>query len=237
MVNPVGAPPLDPAAADQVQAFDGTGEVPLGTGTGTTIPPLTVPQGNTYNGGFNIADPFGIKAFQTSFNAYLLGRFGTACTDPSCANIKAKFWKAALGVAYMKARFSGKLDSSELINKLNELIPGENPLLVKWSDAASNWESKSTDLLRGLSIWYDKIQQHMMGNTAGFEALLSGAMGGGEGLKALGINPTAAASALGPLLGLDNADDASALMEAFGSSGFKELLDEFLDTSAFSFRR
>lgn len=236
VLNPAGSPPIDPAAAEQVVAFEGTGETQLGSGSSSTLPPVTVPQGSLFTG-FNSADPFGIKTFQTSFNSYLLGRFGNACTDPTCANIKAKFWKAALGMAYMKARFSGRLDSSELINKLAELIPGENPLLGKLSDAAANWESKSTDLLRGLSLWYDKIQQHMMGNTAGFEALLSGALSGGEGLKALGIDPATAASALGPLLGLDNADDARALMDGLNDSGFKELLDEFLDTSSFSFRR
>jgi len=226
----------------EVQAFDGqtiTGGSPTGTNA-PTIPPVTPP--GTNGGGFfnglkvNMADPLGLQNFQNNFNSYLQGRFGAACTDPSCTNIKAKFWKATLGLAYMRARFHGKIDSAELINKLADFIPGENPLLGKFSDVAANWESNKTEILRGLSSWFDKIQQYMAGNTAGLETLLASAMGGGDALKSFGIDPAAAMSALGPLLGLDSPDDAKALMEGLNEAGFDDMLKDFLDPSAFMFR-
>jgi hypothetical protein len=230
-----------------VQAFDGqaTGATINPTGTSApqpTIPPVALPGDNTNAGGIyngfnlNMADPFGLRNFQTNFNSYLQGRFGAACTDPSCANIKAKFWKATLGLAYMKARFHGKLDSAELINKLADFIPGENPLLGKFSDVASTWESKRSEVLRGLSVWFDKIQQYVAGNTDGLEALLSSAMGSGDALKSFGIDPASAMSALGPLLGLDSPDDAKALMEGLNEAGFNDMMKDFLNPSAFMFR-
>ena len=76
----------------------------------------------------------------------------------------------------------------------------------------------------------------MAGNTAGLESLLASAMGGGDGLKSFGIDPAAAMSALGPLLGLDNPEDAKALMEGLNGAGFNDMLKDFLDPSAFMFR-
>ena len=175
--------------------------------------------------------------FQNNFNSYLRGRFGNYCTDPTCANVKAKFWRAALGFAYLRGRLSGKIDPSDLVDKLADLIPGPDSKLSKLSDAVSKWEVKSTDLLRSLSGWYDKVQHYMAGHTQGLEALLSSASGGGEGLRAFGIDPSAAMSALGPLLGLDNADDAKALMDGLNEAGFEDLMKDFLDPSAFMFRR
>lgn len=220
----------------QVQAFDDQST----TVGSPTIPPVALPGtngGGLFNGlNLNMADPFGLQTFQNNFNSYLQGRFGAACTDPSCLNIKAKFWKATLGLAYMRARFHGKIDSAELINKLANFIPGENPLLGKFSDVAANWESNRTEILRGLSSWFDKIQQYMAGNTAGLESLLASAMGGGDALKSFGIDPAVAMSALGPLLGLDSPDDAKALMEGLNEAGFEDMLKDFLDPSAFMFR-
>ena len=142
---------MNPADGSQVQAFDG--QQPTGGGTDSTvppvIPPVTIPATNGgMFGGFNVnmADPFGLQTFHNNFNAYLQGRFGAACTEPNCSNIKAKFWKATLGLAYLKARLNGKLDTAELINKLADFIPGENPLLGKFSDVASNWESKRSEV-------------------------------------------------------------------------------------------
>jgi hypothetical protein len=227
-----------------VQAFDGqnlSGGSPTGpVSPPSTIPPVTLPGlngGGLFNGlNVDMADPFGLRKFQTNFNAYLQGRFGPACTDPSCTNIKMKFWKATLGLAYMRARFHGKVDSAELINKLADLIPGENPILGKFSDVAANWESKRGEVLRGLSVWFDKIQQHVAGNTAGLETLLASAMGGGDGLKSFGIDPAAAMSALGPLLGLDTPEDAKALMQGLNEAGFNDMLKDFLNPSSFMFR-
>lgn len=106
--------------------------------------------------------------------------------------------------------------------------------LAAWSSKKAAWDDTKTSLLAGASIWYDKLQQHLAGDMHGLGALLSGAMAGGEGLAALGIDPSAAMSTLGPLLGLDNASDAQALMDGLNQAGFQDLLREF--TSG-SFRR
>jgi hypothetical protein len=239
---------MNPSDGSQVQAFDGQttmgGAVNNPTGPITpppTIPPVTLPSMGGANlfgnlGNFNMADPFGLQSFQQNFNAYLQGRFGAACTDPSCMNIKAKFWKATLGLAYMRARFHGKLDSAELINKLADFIPGDNPILGKFSDVAANWESKRSEILQGLSTWFDNIQSYVAGNTSGLESLLASAVGGGDALKSLGIDPATAMSALGPLLGLDSPDDAKALMQGLNEAGFNDMMKDFLDPSAFMFR-
>jgi hypothetical protein len=100
--------------------------------------------------------------------------------------------------------------------------------LASWKAQRASWEDKKTSLLAGASLWYDKLQQHMAGDMGGLGALFSGAMAGGEGLRALGIDPAAAMSAIGPLLGLNNPDDAKALMEGLQQSGFEELLAEFV---------
>jgi len=226
----------------QVQAYDGQSatEGSSADTDDTTIPPVT-PHGTNGAGlfnGFNVnmADPLGLQNFRNNFDSYLQGRFGAACTDPSCTNIKAKFWKATLGLAYMRARLNGKIDSAELINKLADFIPGENPLLGKFSDVAANWESNRTEILSGLSSWFDKIQQYMAGNTAGLESLLASAMGGGDTLKSFGIDPSAAMSALGPLLGLESEEDTDALIKGLNEAGFDDMLQDFLDPSAFMFR-
>jgi hypothetical protein len=56
-------------------------------------------------------------------------------------------------------------------------------------------------------------------------------MAGGDGLAALGIDPSAAMSALGAVLGLDNANDAQALVDGLNQAGFQDLLREFTSGS------
>ena len=79
-----------------------------------------------------------------------------------------------------------------------------------------------------LSLWYDKLMQYMSGNMDGLGALLSGAMGGEGGLAGLGLDPAIAMQALGPMLGLDNAEDTKALMEGLNEAGFQDLMQDFL---------
>jgi hypothetical protein len=223
------------AGTPSVSSFQGASQTGTGGQTTQILPAPGTGFGTGLFGGGGIganpADPFRIAAFQNSFNSYLQGRYGTACADPACSNVKLRFWKAALGLAYMKARFSGKADTSELLNKLRDLLPGPNPMLGKMSDWATNWQSHSTEILQGMSQWYDKVQRFMAGNTAGLEALLQGAMGGGAGLKSLGIDPAAAAQALAPLLGLESPEEGQALMEGLQEAGFGDLVREWLEPS------
>lgn len=102
-----------------VQAMDGPIVPPINPGgAGMMMPPI------------NPTDPFGVQNFQTSFDAYLKGRFGPACTDNACSNIKAKFWKAALGMVYLKAKHDGKLPAGAIADKIAALIPGVSYLLI-----------------------------------------------------------------------------------------------------------
>lgn len=109
-VNPLSGS----ATQQQIQAMQGAPQDSASTSgnTGIVVPPI------------NPADPFGIQTFKANFDAYLRGRFGAACTDPTCANIKMKFWKATLGLIYLKARLDGKLAPGEIADKLASLIPG-----------------------------------------------------------------------------------------------------------------
>lgn len=179
----------------------------------------------------------GLGSFQTAFNSYLQGRYGTACTDPSCTNVKLHFWKAALGLAYLKAKLSGKeVNATEVLNKMASLLPGPNPVIGKLSDVTASWDAKKNDILKGISTWYDQVQSNLSGNMDGLKTLLSGLTnpGGMDTLKALGIDPTKATSALGPMLGLENPQDAQALMDGLNEAGFGELMKDFLSPGSFS---
>lgn len=101
----------------------------------------------------------------------------------------------------------------------------------EWADKKAEWAEKKHSLLLKASVWYDKLMQHLAGDSDGLGALLSAASSGREGLAALGLDPDAAMKALAPMLGLENDQDAKALMEGLQTAGFDDLIKEF--TSAF----
>lgn len=113
------------------------------------------------------------------------------------------------------------------------IVLQSNPGLTKLSDAQKDWAAKKKDILTDLSIWYDKLQQHMSNHMDGLHALLSSALENGpNGLASLGIDPSVAMSALGPILGLDNPEDTKALLDGLQEAGFQDLMKEFLATSS-----
>lgn len=114
-------------ATSAIPGGQGMNGTPQGSSSGTIndmMPPFTNSGGASGVPPINVADPFGILAFQTGFDSYLKGKFGALCTDDACSNIKAKFWKAALGIVYLKAAHDGKLGHGEIADKLAQLIPG-----------------------------------------------------------------------------------------------------------------
>lgn len=117
-----------PVAGQQVQAptgqAPGTAGVvvppvdPTLTGTGFQLPKFQMP--NLQMPNLQIPG----SNFQQAFDTFLQGRFGPSCTDPQCSNIKAKFWQAAVTVAYIKSVHSGKIHPGDLLDKMAGIIPG-----------------------------------------------------------------------------------------------------------------
>lgn len=220
------------------------GEVPVvepGSGGQQAVPGSVVPPtGPLY--GANIQKNSlmsGIGNFQSAFNSFMQGRYGTGCTDPKCTNIKLRFWKAALGLAYLKARMSGKVNATEVLDQLAHKFPFADPALNSLANATAEWDAKRAELVNSIKTWYDNLHSHLSGNMNGLDTLLSGMTnpGGGQVLKSLGIDPTAATSALGPMLGLENPQDAQALMDGLNQAGFQDLMKEFLTPGVSALQR
>jgi subtilisin-like proprotein convertase family protein len=224
IMKPGGVPVVEPGAAGQPGA------------AGPIVPPTDPlyagkPQTNALANG--------IGNFQSAFNSFMQGRYGTGCTDPKCTNIKVRFWKAVLGLAYLKARLSGNVNATEVLDKLAHKFPFADPALNSLANATAEWDARRAELVNSIKTWYDNLHSHLSGNMNGLDTLLSGMThpGGGQVLKSLGIDPTTATNALGPMLGLENPQDAQALMDGLNQAGFQDLMKEFLTPGTSALQR
>ncbi len=177
------------------------------------------------------------SSFGANFDAYLSGRFGEQCADARCSNVKAKFWRAAAAVAYARAVKSGKVEPGALVERIIALVPGADGLKSRISTMTAEqraaWTAKRAAWRDQLLAWgsqlWDRVNEMTAGDSEGLQALMSSALSGGGGL--LGLDATALASSLGPMLGLDNAADMQALMDGLQDAGFGDMMAEFLRPS------
>jgi hypothetical protein len=226
-----------PTAEPEISAMEGTSQQSQQTKETTQVASPVLPPTDPIAFNYGLGNVYRqqmmqrVTNFKASFDAYLQSMFGPSCIDAQCSNIKSKFGAAALGLAYMKAAKSGKIQADKLMEKLADLLPGPNPLLGKFSEGFKDWADKKDDIMIGLSQWYDRWQAKLATDSEGVMAMLSQAMQNGDGLKALGLDNQAMAQALMPMwksLGLDSPDDAKALLDGLQEAGFDGLMKEFM---------
>lgn len=132
--------------------------------------------------------------------------------------------QAAIGLAYLKTANHG---DSTLAKKIAEKLTDSLPSISKIKDA---WQEKIDTMITPLSEWYDQFQSKLASGD-GLASMMSAALKSGDGLQALGANNELAAEALMPMwknLGLDNPEDAKALLDGLQQAGFDSLMKEFM---------